>query len=345
MRKATRNRSLAGLAGLLAAAVVLAACGGTGSASGPSITLYNGQHVQTTDALVKAFEKQTGIEVNVRNDDEDVFANQIVQEGSRSPADVIYTENSPPLEFLQERGKLAAVDPTTLSKVASKYSSPSGEWVGVSARSSVMVYNTQLIKAGDLPTSVMDLAQPRWRDKLALAPGETDFQPIVTSIAQRYGKAAALAWLQAVKVNAASHIYPSNETLTDMVNRGQVAIGIINHYYWYRERYTVGAANVHSAIAYFAPGDAGWVIDVSGAAVLKSSQHQADAQRFVAFLVSKTGEEIIAHSQSYEYPLGSGVSTAKDLRPFGTLHPSPISVAQLGDGSEAIALLQEAQLL
>ncbi|HXQ59147.1 MAG TPA: extracellular solute-binding protein [Acidimicrobiales bacterium] len=341
----TRTRALAGLLGALVGAGVLAGCGGGSSAGAPSITLYNGQHVQTTDALVQAFEKQTGIHVNVRSDDEDVFADQIVQEGLRSPADVIYTENSPPLESLQERGLLSTVDASTLAKVAPRYSSPRHQWVGVSARSSVMVYNTALVKADQLPRSVMDLAEPRWRGKLALAPGETDFQPIVTSIAVRYGKAAALAWLQAVKANAASHTYPDNEVLTDMINRGQAAIGIINHYYWYRLGYEVGAASVHSAIAYFAPGDAGWVIDVSGAAVLRSSQHQQEAQRFLAFLVSRTGEQIIAHSQSYEYPLGSGVTTAKDLRPFDTLQPAPIGVAQLGDGSAAIALLQEAQLL
>ena len=148
-----------------------------------------------------------------------------------------------------------------------------------------------------------------------------------------------------MKANAANHMYPNNEALTDMINRGQATIGIINHYYWYRQRYVAGAANMHSAIAYFSPGDAGWVIDVSGAAVLRSSRNQPAAQRFVAFLVSRAGQEIIAHSQSYEYPLGSGVTTAQDLRPFDTLHPAPVSVNRLGDGSEALALLQEAQLL
>jgi iron(III) transport system substrate-binding protein len=331
-------------AGVLTA-FLLASCGGGPSSAAPSITLYNGQHVQTTDALVTAFEKQTGIQVNVRSDDEDVFANQIVQEGARSPADVFYTENSPALEYLQGKGLLAKVDPSTLSHVASRYNSPQGDWVGVTARVSVMIYNTSLLKPDQLPTSVMQLADPRWRGKLALAAGETDFQPIVTSIVKSHGTPAALAWLEAVKANAGSHIYPDNETITSMVNSGQAAIGIINHYYWYRERYDVGAAHMHSAIAYFAPHDPGYVIDVSGAAVLKSSTHQAEAQRFLAFIVSRKGQEIIAHSQSYEYPLGSGVTTAKGLRPFDTLQPAPLTIAQLGDGSAAIALLQKVQLL
>jgi ABC-type glycerol-3-phosphate transport system substrate-binding protein len=85
--------------------------GGSSSGSGQSITLYNGQHEQTTDSLVAGFEKATGITVNVRNDDEDTLADEIVTEGSRSPADVIYTENSPALEYLQDKGLLAPSTP------------------------------------------------------------------------------------------------------------------------------------------------------------------------------------------------------------------------------------------
>src|ERR1700689_4529372 len=125
MRMLTRRGVLVAGAGVVAASL-LASCGGGPSTSAPSITLYNGQHVQTTDALVTAFEKQTGIHVNIRSDDEDVFANQIVQEGARSPADVFYTENSPALEFLQSKGLLAPVDPSTLAHVPSKYDSPQG---------------------------------------------------------------------------------------------------------------------------------------------------------------------------------------------------------------------------
>jgi iron(III) transport system substrate-binding protein len=102
---------------------------------------------------------------------------------------------------------------------------------------------------------------------------------------------------------------------------------------------------MHSAIATFAPGDPGYVVDVSGAAVLRSSTHQAAAQRLVAFIASKQGQEIIAHSDSFEYPVDSGVTTAQPETPFDELRPNPISIAELGTGATAIALLQEAQLL
>ncbi len=103
---------------------LLAGCGGSGS--GQSITLYNGQHEQTTDSLVAGFEKATGITVNVRSDDEDTLVDEIVTEGSHSPADVIYTENSPALEYLQGKGLLAPVDPATLAHTPSKYNSLAG---------------------------------------------------------------------------------------------------------------------------------------------------------------------------------------------------------------------------
>ena len=338
------------LAVLAIVTCLLAGCGNalsvSSNGSAQSITLYSGQHLQTTEKLVAAFQQQTGITVRVRSDDEDVLAQQIVAEGRRSPADVIYTENSPALEFLQDKGLLAAVDQATLGATPARYNSPQGRWVGVSARVSVIIYNPSLIKASQLPRSVMQLAEPRYRGKLGLAAGETDFQPIVTSVLRAHGPAATVRWLQAIKANAAGHIYPDNETITSQVNRGGAALGIINEYYWYRLRAEIGAASMHSKITYFAPRDPGYVVDVSGAGVLKSSPHQAAAQRFLAFLVSRRAQEIIGRdSLSYEYPIGSGVTTAAPETPLRDLQPNPITIAELGDGSTAIALLRQAGLL
>jgi iron(III) transport system substrate-binding protein len=324
---------------------LLTACGSSGGGAN-SITLYNGQHPETTDALVSAFEKATGINVEVESNDEDFQANEIVQEGSHSPADVFFTENSQPLEHLQEKGLLAPVNASTLAHTPSRFNSPLGDWVGVTARVSVIVYNPSLIEKSQLPTHVLQLADPAYKGKLAIAPGETDFQPIVTSVDRAYGEARTLKWLRGIKANSnRPQGYDSNEDLTSAVNDGEAAFGIINQYYWYRLRAQVGVSNMHSEIAYFAAGDPGYVIDVSGAAVLKSSRHQADAEKFLAFITSKAGQEIIAHSTSYEYPIASGVTTAQPETPFDLLHPYPITIAELGDGLQAVAFLQEVELL
>lgn len=327
---------------------LLTGCGSGGS--GPTLTLYNGQHEQTASAMVSAFEKATGITVQMTSNDEDLLTDEVVTQGASSPADVIWTENSPALEYLQSKHLLAKVDSSTLARTPSRYNSAQGDWVGVSARVSVLIYNPSLIAKSQLPTSVLQLASPRYKGKLAFAAGETDFQPIVTSVLHRYGRAATLRWLQGIKANAnaGGHVYPDNETISDQVNRGAAAFGVINQYYWYRMRDEVGATSMHSQIAYFAPHDPGYVIDVSPAAILRSSKNQAAAQKFLAFLVSKTGQEIIANprkSQSFEYPIASGVTTMTSETPFGQLKPYPISLSELGDGSTAISLLRQAGLL
>jgi iron(III) transport system substrate-binding protein len=344
VRRAWRLIGMVAVGGMLA--VSAAACGASGGdAPSNGLVLYNGQHEQTTQALVNAFEEQTGISVTIRSGDEDQLAEEIMQEGSRSPADVIFTENSPALMKLAGQHLLAPVDSSTLAAVPSADVSPAGNWVGVSARVSALVYNTSALKPSQLPSSVMDLAKPQWAGKLGIAPGETDFQPIITSIADTYGSQAALTWLKGVKANAGSHVYPDNETITSEVNSGQVEIGLINHYYWYRLRAEIGAAKMQSALHFFAPADAGYVMDISGAGILASSTHKTNAQKFLAFLVSAAGQKIISETDSFEYPIRPGVAANPQLPPLSSLHPDPAdTIARLGDGSEALSLLQQAQL-
>lgn len=353
MRRLRVGGAAALVTAIALAGVAVAGCGASPASAANTITLYSGQHEQTAESLVTAFEQASGVRVVVRSADEDVLADQIATEGSRSPADVFFTENTPPLESLQAKGLLSRLDPGTLTSTPSRYSSAQGDWVGVSARVSVIVYNPSLISRSELPQHASQLADPRYRGKLALAPSETDFQPVVTAYQHAYGTPATLAWLRAIDANAAGHVYPANENVADEVNRGAVAFGVVNQYYWYRMRAEIGASEMHSKIALFAPGDPGYVVDVSGAAVLKSSRHQAAAQRFVAFLVSRRGQQILGvpgtvagrSSLSFEYPIASGVATHAGELPFSQLQPYPITLAQLGDGSTAIALLRQAGLL
>jgi iron(III) transport system substrate-binding protein len=322
---------------LAAAPLLLASCGSSRS-RGDTLTLYNGQHEETTAKLVAAFEHETGIKVDVRSADEATLGSQIVQEQGNSPADVFYTENSPVLELLREHGLLAPVAPATLAAVPSRYESPQGDWVAVSARVSVLVYNPSELGGAKPPTRLLELASPRWRGKVGFAPSETDFQPLLTAIEKLDGRASAERWLASLK--SAAKIYPDNETVVAQVNAGQSALGPIDHYYWFRLRAEEGAGGTHSALQYYAPGDPGDLVDVSGAAALRSSAHPAEAQRFLAFLVSARGQEILAHSDSFEYPLRPGVAPAAGLRPLASLRPNGLTPAELGDGRVPLEMEQ-----
>ena len=124
-----------------------------------------------------------------------------------------------------------------------------------------------------------------------------------------------------------------------------MAFGVVNQYYWYRMKAELGASKVHSEIAYFAPHDPGYVVDVSGAGVLSRARTRRARRSSSPSWSRKQGQEIIAHSISFEYPLADGVRTTAPETPFDQLQPNSISIADLGDGSTAIALLQQAGLL
>ena len=272
-------------------------------------------------------------------------SNDLAQAGNRKTADVFYSENTPALRLLEIKNLLAPTEPATLARVDQRFRSTVDDWVGVSARVGVLAYNTDKLAPAEVPDSVMDLALPEWKGKIGLAPTDTDFQAVVTAIARTHSDERTLEWLQALKANAGSYVYSDNDVLADAINRGQVELGLINHQSWFRERARVGRSNLSSAIAFLRPLDSGYLLDLSGAAVLRSSDSPTDAQKLVAFLVSREGAETIAGSRSYEYPLGSNVKAAKGLREFNSLSPVPLTFNDLGDGSKAIELLRRAQLL
>ena len=343
IRGRTRRTACAG-AVLALAAGLLAGCGNSEPAN--TITIYNAQHAQTTAALVSAFTKATGIQVRVKSDGEDVLTAQIEQEGDRSPADVFITENSNWLQQLDNEGLLEKLEPPTLANIPARDEAPNGDWIGVTARFSALIYNPAKISASQLPTSVLQLADPQYRGKLEIAPAETDFWPIVSSVARVKGTAATLAWLRALKNNAGGNAaIPDNETVTADINNGTTALALINHYYYYRYVAEQGQSAVHAKLAYLAPGDPGSVEDVAGAAILKSSQHPAAAQRFLAFMTSPAGQKVIAASDSFEYPLHPGIKPNPALPPISTWKPNSFNPAELGTGLNAKTLLQEAGLI
>ncbi|RFB78454.1 extracellular solute-binding protein [Methylovirgula sp. 4M-Z18] len=316
----------------------------TSAFAAPALTVYAAQHEQTVDLLTKAFTKETGIEVKVHAGEPPELASQLVKEGASSPADVFFTANSPELELLSEKGLLTKVDPPTLAKVPADDSGAAGDWVGVLAREDILAFNKDMIQESALPASLLDLAKPEWKGKVAIAPTDADFLPLVGAISAVKGRAAALDWLKGLRENAV--IFDDNEGVVAAVERGAAATGIINNYYWPRLRMEKGAESMKSAIHHFSGGDVGALMNVSGAGVLKSSHNQAAAQKFLAFLVSKPTQEMLAKLDiTFEYPLVPGVEANPILKPVGELQPPKITLKQIGDDHDAAVLLREAGLI
>lgn len=319
-------------------------CAPAMAASDNTVTLYAGQHQQMVRLLTSAFEKESGIQVQVRNGEGPELATQIVREGKQTPADVFFTENTPALVHLQEKGSLAKVDQQTLQAVPTRFSSSEGRWVGVLARENVLTYNPKMVNEDELPDSIIGLANPKWKDKIGVHLTSPDFMPVIKAIELKDGKDKALAWLKGIKHNAT--LYQHSSGLVNAVNNGDVAVGISNSYYYYRLREQVGQKDMISRVYHFGNGDPGGQISVSGAAVLKHAPHPEAAQKLLAFMVSEKAQTMLGESTvDFEYPLRRGVAANPQLKPMDQLEPPKISIDQLGDNSDALELLQQAGLM
>ncbi|MDR3505035.1 MAG: iron ABC transporter substrate-binding protein [Acidocella sp.] len=328
---------------LFAAAGAFMAVGPAFAQSAP-LTLYSAQHPQVDAMLAAEFTKETGIKVQIREGEGPDIANQILQEGADSPADVFFTENSPELNLLDEKGLLAPVAPATLSQVPAKYSAADGNWLGLLARENVLAYNPAKLKEAELPASLLDFAKPQWKGKVGIAPSDGDFLPLVSAMIKLHGTEATLAWLKGLKDNA--KIYDDDEGVAAAVAHGDVASGLINNYYWYRLRTELGAGKIDSKIYHFKGGDVGGLVNISGAAVLKSSKNQDEAQKFLAFLAGPKAQELLGKSGiDFEYPLRPGIAPNAQLTPFNELQPPAIAPSSLGDDQDVGQLLQQAGLI
>lgn len=334
----TVPRRLAAASVLVIAALGLSACAGStapgassstdsSSLSGTSITVYNAQHEELTQAWADAFTKKTGIEVVLRNGSDSELGNQIVQEGSASPADVFLTENSPAMSLVENAGLLAPVDAATLANVPTQYRPASGDWTGIAARSTVMVYNPSLISSDQLPTSIMDLQKPEWKGRWAASPTGADFQAIVSAILQEKGEDATTAWLTAMKENASA--YKGNSTVMKAVNAGAIPLGVIYHYYWFIDQAKTKENSANTKLAYFGPQDPGAFVSVSGGGVLASSKNAAAAQQFLAFITGPDGQQVLRDGTSFEYAIGSDVASNPALPPLSSLQPPAIDPSTL----------------
>jgi iron(III) transport system substrate-binding protein len=345
MRRSVSGRALAVL--LLVAAVVMASSAGLLAASRASaqdvtLVLYNAQHASLAEAWANDFTAKTGIKVAIRSGRDLDMANQIIQEGESSPADVFITENSPGTAIVGNAGLFAKVDPATSAQVPAQYASPNGDWVGIAARTTVFVYNPSLLGADALPTSIMDLAQPQWKDRFGIAPAGADFQAIVSAVLQLKGPEATGAWLNGLKANA--KVFSGNGTIMANANSGEVPGGIIYHYYWYGDRAESGARSSNVELYYFGGKDPGGFISVSGGGVLASSKHPAEAQQFLAYITSQAGQQVLSSSNAMEYSIASGVAPHPSLKPLSELDPPLVDISQLSAPS-VVDLMRAAGLL
>ena len=285
--------------------------GATPAPAGP-ITVYSGRSEDLIGPLVELFEEASGFDVEVRYGSSADLALLIETEGTASPADVFISQSPGAMGYLATLDRLQVLPAHVLEEVAEGYRAGDGTWVGLSGRLRVLVYNTDLVDPADLPTSVLDLTGPEYDGRVGVAPANGSFQDFVTAMRFEAGDDATLAWLEAMAAHDSPN-YAKNSAIVDAVLRGEVDMGLVNHYYLLR--FLAEDPDAPGANHLFDPTDVGSLLIVAAAAVVDVSDRPAAAQAFIEYMLSAEAQEFYA-TETREYPLAAGVAPPAGLAPL-----------------------------
>ncbi len=338
-----RKLTVAALAAVITALTVVA-----GAATAPeqttSLTIYSGRDRVLVEPVLDRFEQETGIDVNVRYASSTALATALVEEGRNSPADVFWSTEPGTLGLVAARGLLKPLPQATMNKAPARFSTRSKRWVGTSARSRVLVYNTQLLEQSQLPRTIWGLTNSRWKGKIGIAPTNGSFQAFLGAAIHLHGEARMRTWLRGIRNNE-PRTYPNNTTTVQAVARGDVAVGLVNHYYLYNVLADTPGLPIRNH--WFQSGDPGSLVLAAGVGIVSSTKKHAAAQRFVEFLHSKWAQRFIARGPgAAEYPVVRGVPIRPGLRPLAQVKGPKYSLGRLSvDLPKAVRLLLEVGLL
>jgi iron(III) transport system substrate-binding protein len=301
----------------------LSACGDDGD----RLTVYSGRTEDLIGPLLERFADETGIDIDVRYDDTANLALLIDTEGDRSPADVFISQSPGAVAFLEERDRLRALPEETLGEVPEEDRSSDGTWVGLTGRVRTLAYNTDEVQEGELPASVLDLTDPRFEGRIGVAPSNGSFQDFVTAMRIELGEDRTREWLEGIAANDPA-TYPNNVSILEAIGRGEIELGLINHYYDFRAK--AEDPDLPTALEFFDPGDLGSLLLVTAGSVVDTTDQEGDAERLIRFLLEEDAQRYFSE-ETFEYPLAAGVEPVEGLPPLDDIASTRIDLEQLGD--------------
>lgn len=298
--------------------------------TGGTVTIYSGRSEDLVQPVLDAFECASGISTSINYGDPTDLALSLTEEGDRTPADVFFSKSPGAVGFLRNEGLLAPLSSEILDQVEASNSAADGTWVGVTGRKRVLVYNVDNVDPAELPDSVFELTDERYRGRVALPATNGSFQDWFTVFRAQEGEEVAAEWLNAMVENDAIAT-ESNRPTVDAVGRGEFDFGLVNHYYNYQEAAALGEA--HRAENHsFANDDIGSLIIVSAAAITTASENVDEAETLINFLLSEEAQTFFT-TDTLEYPLAAGVDPAAVLPDLGeTVGDFDVDFDSLGNG-------------
>ncbi len=328
---------------VLCAVLLLSSCTETPEVVEPqSLTVYSGRSKGLVEPLVEKFTAATGIEVNVRYAGTSELAVTLMEEKDNSPADVFWAQDAGALGAVAKAGLFADLPDGIGSNVMEAFTSANGQWIATSGRARSLAYAPAKVSADELPGSIMELTNPKWNGRVGWAPTNGSFQAAVTALRVRLGDEAVKTWLEGMMANGAKS-YPKNSAIVEAIANGDVDLGIPNHYYLLR--FLNEDPNYPVSQVYFDAGDAGNLVNIAGAGLLKSGDQETGA-KFVEYLLSADAQSYFTQ-EVFEYPVSSGTATHSNLIPMDELmsKTTAIDLNDLDDLEATLDLLREVGLI
>ncbi len=325
---------------LLLVVALLAGCGGDRAPNAgertDSLVIYAARNENLVGELIELFDETTGIETLVKYGSTSEIASTLNEEGANSPADVFYTRDPGGLLAVSEL--LSPLPDDILDSVPQWARSTDGNWVGVSARARVVVYNTDRLAESDLPQSIEDFNKPEWKGRVGWSPTSGPTQTMVTAMRILWGEERTRRWLEGMRSNGAT-AYANHTATVAGVGSGEVDVGLVNHYYLLRFLDERGDSfpvrNYH--LPHNGPGN---LLIVVGAGILETAQNRANAERFLRFLLSEEAQRHLT-DRAYDYPLAGGAAPNAALTPLDQIRRPDVEQAQLGDVRPTERLMRE----
>jgi iron(III) transport system substrate-binding protein len=325
------------VAALLATFIMVAGC------SGPAddLVVYSGRSKALVEPLIERFEQETGLRVGVRFGDTAQLAVALTEEGRRTSADVFWAQDAGALGALQQAGLFRELPAHLLEQVDARYRSQAGTWIATSGRARTLAYSPERVE--QIPQSIFDLTDERYRNRVGWAPTNASFQSDVTAMRLIEGDERTREWLIAMRNNGAKS-YPRNTAIVQAIADGEIDLGLPNHYYLLRFKSEDPSFPVEQT--YFRQGDAGNLLNVAGVGILEPSGKFEAAERFIAFLLSDEAQRYFAED-TFEYPVTES-ARSEIVLPGGSdaeANRPEIDLNALRDLEATLSLLREVVIL
>jgi iron(III) transport system substrate-binding protein len=341
-----RSRRLPAAVIITALALTAAACEGNSAGDEAvdesKLVVYSGRQEALVQPVVDDFQAETGIEVSTRYGNTAQLAAQIIEEGDRTKADVYFSQDAGALGALTKEEMLAELPADVLDLVDPRYRADDGTWIGTSARARVIVYDPKQLTEAEVPDSVFALTEPQWKGKVGISPSNASFEAFVTAMRVLYGEDKAREWLEGMAANDVQ-LFDNNVLILNAAEDGVIALGLINHYYWYEQVAEEGLEAVPARLKFLPSGDPGALVNVAGVGVLAATDKADDALRFVRHLLGEDAQTHFAQDTK-EYPLIEGIAPAEGLPPLNSLQSPEIDLSDLDTLEETLRMIEEAGL-